>query len=222
MTDESAFDSDQAGESLGFGRRQFLVAAGVTGAGIAAATYFGGGLAGAAAPFTAPAAKSKPSTANDLKTAAFAVGLELLAVGTYKAALDAANANKLGPVPPAGANYVQTAMEQHQAQADKWNSVLTGAGKKPVTAPNAKLKKSVDQEFAKVTDFGGAAKLALSLEETAAATYLKAIPTLKSKDAIGLAGSIQIIDMQHAAILLFVLGEYPVPDVFAKTAKAAI
>ena len=27
--------------------------------------------------------------------------------------------------------------------------------------------------------------------------------------------------MQHAAILNFVLGEYPVPDTFAKTDKAA-
>ena len=30
-----------------------------------------------------------------------------------------------------------------------------------------------------------------------------------------LAGSIQIIDAQHVAILNYVLGEYPVPDVFA-------
>ena len=67
----------------------------------------------------------------------------------------------------------------------------------------------------------GAATLALMLEEIAAATYLSAQSVLTNKDAIMLAGSIQIIDAQHAAILHYVLGEYPVPDVFAKVDKAA-
>jgi hypothetical protein len=90
-----------------------------------------------------------------------------------------------------------------------------------VTAPDAGLKPTVDSAFAKVTDFAGAARLALLLEETAAATYLKAIPTIDSPDAAKLAASIQAVDAKHAAVLHFVLGEYPVPDVFAKTALAA-
>jgi len=36
-----------------------------------------------------------------------------------------------------------------------------------------------------------------------------------------LAGSIQIVDANHAAILLYGLGKYPVPDVFAKLDLAA-
>ena len=79
----------------------------------------------------------------------------------------------------------------------------------------------MDAAFAKVTDVAGAATLALMLEEIAAATYLSAQSVLTNKDAIMLAGSIQIIDAQHAAILHYVLGEYPVPDVFAKVDKAA-
>ena len=59
------------------------------------------------------------------------------------------------------------------------------------------------------------------LEQIASATYLNAQNVLTDKDAIMLAGSIQIIDAQHASILLYVLGEYPVPDVFAKTDLAA-
>jgi hypothetical protein len=90
-----------------------------------------------------------------------------------------------------------------------------------VTEPNATLKPTVDAEFAKVTDVTGAAKLALMLEQIASATYLNAQNVLTDKDAIMLAGSIQIIDAQHASILLYVLGEYPVPDVFAKTEMAA-
>ena len=145
----------------------------------------------------------------------------MLAVGTYAAALDAAGAGKLGDVPAAVAEFVTTAKAHHQAHLDAWNAVLTKGGGTAVTEPNAKLKPAVDAAFAKVTDVTGAAKLALLLEETAAATYLSASPLLKDKDAVQLAGSIQVIDAQHAAILHFVLGDYPVPDVFAKVDKAA-
>jgi hypothetical protein len=178
-----------------------------------------------ATPTTAGAgATTTPDTTGgsvDVKVANLAAGLEVLAVGTYKAALDAATAGKLGAVPPAVAEFVTTAMKQHQMQLDAWNKVITGAGGTAVTAPNATLKPTVDGEFAKVTDITGAAKLALQLEEIAAATYNHAQSVLTDKDAIKLAGSIQIVDAQHAAILHFVLGEYPVQDVFAKVDLAA-
>ncbi len=202
----------------GLGRRQFLVAGGVAAAAVAAFSTVRGLPAGAALP---AAAKAKAKAGDDLATAEFAAGLEVLAVGTYKAALDAALGGKLGPVPAAGATFVQTALNQHQQQLDRWNQVLTSGGRSAVSTPNAKLKTTVDQRFAGVKDFVGAAQLARDLERIAAATYLKAIPTLQSAAAIGLAGSIQVIDMQHVAILNFVLGEYPVPDVFAKTDGAA-
>lgn len=158
----------------------------------------------------------------DIAAAQAAAGLEVLAVGTYKAALDAATAGKLGPVPPAVGEFVTVAMAQHQAALDAWNSVLTSAGEAEVTEPNATLKPVVDGKFAKVKDIAGAATLALELETIAAHTYLKALPALESKDAIKLAGSIQVVDQQHQAILLFALGQYPVPEVFQKTDQAAI
>jgi rubrerythrin len=142
-------------------------------------------------------------------------------VGTYKAALDAAGAGSLGDVPPAVGEFVTVAMAQHLAQLDAWNKVLTGASSAAVTEPDATLKPTVDAEFAKVKDVAGAATLALKLEQIASATYLNAQNVLTDKDAIQLAGSIQIIDAQHAAILLYVLGQYPVPDVFAKVDMAA-
>lgn len=170
---------------------------------------------------TAPADTTAPDASVDLKVAGLAAGLEALAVGTYKAALDAAGAGSLGDVPPAVGEFVTVAMAQHQAQLDAWNKVLTGAGSDAVTEPDATLKPTVDAAFAKVTDVAGAAKLALMLEQIASATYLNAQNVLTDKDAIKLAGSIQIIDAQHAAILLYVLGQYPVPDVFAKVDMAA-
>lgn len=156
----------------------------------------------------------------DLTVANLAAGLEVLAVGTYQAALDAATAGSLGTVPPAVGEFVGTALAHHQAHLDAWNQVITGAGQPEVTEPNATLKPTVDEQFAAVTDVAGAAKLALMLEEIAAATYLSAQNVLTDPDAIMLAGSIQIIDAQHAAVLHFVLGEYPVPDTFAQTELA--
>ncbi|MDP9071387.1 MAG: ferritin-like domain-containing protein, partial [Actinomycetota bacterium] len=157
----------------------------------------------------------------DADVAAFAAGLEVLAVNTYKGALDAATAGKLGAVPPAGAEFVKTAMAQHQEYLDALNALLASAGRPKVSQPNAQLKSVVDTKFAQVKDFAGAAQLARELEQIAAATYLSVIPTLQSKDAIKLAGQANINDMQHIAILNYVLGEYPVPDTFAKTDKAA-
>lgn len=195
--------------------------------GASASSTPGSSTASTTAGTTSPAAGSTtagtgtPGGDVDLKIAALAASLEVLAVGTYTAALAAAKANKLGAVPPAVAEFVTTAMGQHQKQLDKWNEVLTGGGSTAVTEPNATLKPVVDAAFAKVTDVVGAANLALMLEQIAAATYLSAQNLLTDKDAIQLAGSIQIIDAQHVAVLLFVLGQYPVPDVFAKTDMAA-
>ncbi|HVA23455.1 MAG TPA: ferritin-like domain-containing protein [Chloroflexota bacterium] len=188
-------------------RRTFLVATSAAGAGVALASTVGISFAA-------------PSASGDLATAMVAASLEVLAVGTYKAALAAAGAGKLGAVPPAVATFVQTAMSQHQFALDKWNGVITGAGSPAVSAPPSDLNATVQQAFGQVTDVVGAAKLALLLEQTAADTYMKAIPTLLSADAITLAGNLQIIDQQHSAVLLFVLGQYPVPDVFETGLKA--
>ncbi|MFI5268784.1 MAG: ferritin-like domain-containing protein [Chloroflexota bacterium] len=122
--------------------------------------------------------------------------------------------------PPAVVTFVQTAMSQHQFALDKGNGVITGAGQPAVNAPPSDLNATVQQAFGGVSDVVGAAKLALLLEQTAADTYMKAIPNLLSADAITLAGNLQIIDQQHAAVLLFVLGQCPVPDVFQTGLKA--
>ncbi len=74
--------------------------------------------------------------------------------------------------------------------------------------------------FAEVTDVVGLARLALLLEQTAADTYFAVIPSLANAQALELAATIQPIDMQHAAILRYVLGEYPVPNTFTNADKA--
>ncbi|HEV2633506.1 MAG TPA: ferritin-like domain-containing protein, partial [Actinocrinis sp.] len=59
------------------------------------------------------------------------------------------------------------------------------------------------------------------LENQAAQTYLFAAGNVTSAGGIATAASIAPVEAMHAAILQFVLGEYPVPDTFLGTGKAA-
>ncbi|MEJ7845309.1 MAG: ferritin-like domain-containing protein [Acidimicrobiales bacterium] len=157
------------------------------------------------------------ASGGDAEIAAFAASLELLAVNTYTAAGEAAAAGDLGEVPPAVGEFVTAALGQHQEALDMWNGVV---GTEATETP-ADLQAVVDEMFGAVTDVTGAAELALELEQIAAQTYLSVIPVLEDPAAVDLAASIMPIAQQHAAILLFVLGQYPVPDVFLPTDKAA-
>jgi hypothetical protein len=203
-------------------RRAFLLGGGALLGGVAlVGSGMGGGLAAATTRGgRMPAAASAQKLSGDLAVVALAASLENLAVGTYQAGIDAATKGKLGDVPPAVVTFAQTAQQQHRDHAAAWNAVLTGAGKKAVAGVDTTVKKSVDQAFAKVTDVPGLAKLALDLEDVAAATYIAAIDVVKNPAGIKTAATIQPVELQHAAILHFVLGEYPVPDAFAKSTGA--
>jgi hypothetical protein len=202
-------------------RRGFLMGAGVALGGLALAAC------GSSSKSSTPAASSStPSSApatgggkltGDLAVVALAASLENLAVQTYGAGISAATAGKLGAVPPAVVTFAQTVMKQHQDHADAWNAVLAGAGKSPVTGVDTTVKDAVvTPTFATVTDAGGLAKLALTLENAAAATYLEAISVVEAPAGIKTAATIEPVELQHATILNFVLGNYPVPDAFTK------
>ena len=201
-------------------RRLFLLGGGALLGGAALVGSGATGLASAAARTGSSgvfsAAMGGQNLTGDLAVVGLAAALENLAVATYQAGIDAATAGKLGAVPPAVVNFATTAQSQHKDHAAAWNGVLTGAGKKPITGVDLTVKKVVDQAFASVTDVPGLAMLALDLENAASATYLAAIDAVKSKPGIQTAATIQPVELQHAATLLFVLGEYPVPNTFAK------
>ncbi|MEY2420186.1 MAG: hypothetical protein QOI95_253 [Acidimicrobiaceae bacterium] len=170
----------------------------------------GAGVAGSSAP--------SGKLTGDLAIAALAASLENLAVQTYQAGLDAATMGKLGPVPPAVATFATTVQQQHKDHAAAWNSILTGAGKPAVTGVDKTVQDAVvTPGFANVHNVVDLATFALGLEDVAAATYLNGIQNaIQDVGAIKVAGSIQPIEMQHAAILHLVLGNYPVPNTFAK------
>ena len=151
----------------------------------------------------------------DVAIAMTAASLEVLAVNTYDAALNAAGQGAIGEVPPAVAEYATTAKAHHEAHRDAWNELLTSLGEQEVTTTPPSLQSTVDEMFGQVTDVVGVANLALTLEQIAADTYFAVIPQISNEEALRLAATIQPIDMQHVAVLRYVLGQYPVPDTFA-------
>jgi uncharacterized spore protein YtfJ len=208
--------------SFAASRRGFLAGAGIALGGLVIAAC--GGSSSKDSSSTTKAAPSGSGSGSgsklsgDLAVAALATSLENLAVATYQAGIDAATAGKLGSVPPAVVTFAQTAQQQHRDHAAAWNAILAGAGKPKVMGVDSTVKTAViDPAFAKVTDVGALAKLALQLEDVAAATYLESIGVLESPGGIKTSASIQPVEMQHAAILNFVLGQYPVPMSFAST-----
>ena len=89
-----------------------------------------------------------------------------------------------------------------------------------MTETDPALTPTVNQMFSQVTDVAGLAELALTIENIAAQTYQAGISELSSSKAVAAAASIHPVEMQHAAILSFVLGKYPVPNAFNPTAMA--
>ena len=156
----------------------------------------------------------------DLQAVAMAASLENSGIATYMAGIKAATAGKLGTVPPAVVTFAETAMAQHEDHQKAWNAVLTAAGKQPVTAVDPVLQPTINAAFAKVTNVTGLAELALVVENTAGETYQNALSVIKSPAGIKTAASIQPVEFQHAAILYFVLGKYPVPNAFTGVSLA--
>lgn len=205
-------------------RRSFLFGVGGAVAGGAALLTIGATPGLAAAASTAPLNVPSPEKGlnGDLKLVAINASLENLAVYAYNAGLQAATAGKLGTVPPAIATFATTAKAQHTQHAAAWNAVLTAAHKKPVTATEPTLTPVILKAFGKVTDVAGLGALALMLEDAAAATYQADLAKFKNSQAIGAAATIQPVEMQHTAILNYVLGTYPVPAAFSATSGAVL
>ena len=203
-------------------RRGFLLGAGVALGGLALAACGSSSKSSSAGSTTTPTSGSATTTGGgaltgDLAVVALAASLENLAVQTYAGGISAATAGKLGTVPPAVVNFAQTVKSHHTQHAAAWNAVLAGANKPMVTGIDKTVNDAVvAPAFAKVTDVGGLATLALELENVAAATYLEAISVVTAPAGIKTAATIEPVELQHAAILSFILGKYPVPDTFTK------
>jgi hypothetical protein len=195
----------------------FLGAAGAVALGAAAACS-GGSPSGTPssstpAPPTTPPAPPETYT-GDLKVVALATALENLAVSAYSGALQKAGAGQLGTVPPAVATFIQTAMKQHSDHAQAWNAVLAKAGKPTINDAPLSITQDQVNMLNAATSVPDVAKLALNLENVAAQTYTFATANVTDAGGIMTAATIQPVETMHAAILNFILGQYPIPDSF--------
>jgi hypothetical protein len=201
-------------------RRGFLIGAGAVAGGALLAACSSGSSSSTTTSTAASGSSTAGKLTGDLAVAALAASLENLAVAAYGDVLTAATAGKLGTIPPAVSTFVTTVKSQHAQHAQAWNSAIVAAGHPAVTTTDPVVTPIVTKDFAKVTDLTGAAKLALMLEEIAGATYQSAVAAVKATSSIKVAASIQPVELQHAAILNFVLGQYPVPNAFSPTSTA--
>jgi hypothetical protein len=205
-------------------RRKFMVgASGLAGVGLLAACSSGSSGTPKASPSASSGAMAGgegQKLSGDLQVVAMAASLENSGIATYMAGIKAVTAGKLGKVPPAVVTFAETAMAQHEDHQKAWNAVLTSSGKQSVTAVDPVIQPTINTAFGKVTNVAGLAELALMVENIAGETYQNGLSVIKSAAGIKTAASIQPVEFQHAAILSFVLGKYPVPNSFTGVSDA--
>jgi hypothetical protein len=206
---------NQANRALG--RRGFLVGVGGVAA-IGALAACGSSTTGpkASGSSAAPTPTGSSSAAaskytGDLKVVALAAALENLAVAAYKDTLTRAAAGKLGTVPPAIATFVTTVMKQHSEHAAAWNAVLTKSNLPAITGTPLTIAAPMVAKLDAAMTVPAVAMVALGLENAAADTYTFAAANVTDAGGIMTAATIQPVETMHAAILSFVLGQYPVP-----------
>jgi hypothetical protein len=137
-----------------------------------------------------------------------------------QAALTAATAGKLGTVPPAVATFVQTAMSQHRTTPRRGTRALRRRGARDHR--RAALEPGRDPQGARRGHHvGGVAKPGPGAGESGRADVPVRRRERLERGGIATAASIAPVEAMHAAILQFVLGQYPVPDDFLGTSKAA-
>lgn len=206
------------------GRRTFLM--GIGGAVMLGGVAACGGSSTSADPATTAGGDTAPRSpttslyTGDLKIVALAAALENLAVTAYRGALTMAGAGKLGIVPPAVTAFVTTAMKQHSDHASAWNGVLSKASLPPITDAPLSITAGQVAMLNAASSVPDVARLALGLENAAADTYTFATANVSDAGGIMTAATIQPVETMHAAILSFVLGEYPVPLSFIGIDKA--
>lgn len=207
------------------GRRGFLVGGGAVLGGVALAACGSNDetSAGTSSSRTASASASPSASAGgkgDMAALATNASLENLAVFAYTSALTAAPKGMFGAkFPKAVAEFAMNASKQHTEHAAAFNAALKNAGGTAFTKPDPALAGPVTEMFGKLKDVPGLARLALTLENTAAATYTKQMGEFTNPEGVQAVATIAPVERQHAAILSFVLGEYPVPDTFVRLDK---
>lgn len=184
------------------GRRQFLKIGGATvlGGAILAACSSSGSSSRSSSSTAAVGGSSSSATGgvDDLTLARTAASLEALAVATYQTA---AGSGKV--TTPAVVKIATVYMDHHKQHLDALNGVITSAGGKAVTDPNAAVKAAlVDPVVSDPSlDEAKIVKLAFDLEGAAAQTYTFAAGALSTPQLRSTIMTIGGIEARHQAII---------------------
>lgn len=205
----SAGGSLVAGTDAGaIGRRAVILALGGIGAGLAVSACTGG---------ADPVQLASRVYEGDFRLIALAAAVENQAVNVYRAMRAALTDVRA----PAFAALADACAGHHADHAATWNAILRAGRKPAVTGVPLAGRKPVMTAARSVATVAEAAALALRLETQAAQAYVSASGALTSATGVAAAASIAPVEAMHAAILRFILGEYPAPASFAGTSDAA-
>jgi rubrerythrin len=133
-----------------------------------------------------------------------ALDLELQAVAAYKIGAGRLRGSML--------DFAKTLLEQEQEHADALAAAIEDAGGTPNRA-----KSSYD--FPTLRDQTAVLRFAVTLENTAIAAYIDALPKLSQGELRATAAGIITNEAEHLAVLLDALGMNPAPSAFV-TGKA--
>jgi hypothetical protein len=204
------FTGDHAAGAGAVDRRRFLQMSGlgVAGAAVLAACGNGGG-SGSASETTTTEGTTGASDVTILRTAS---SLEVLAADVYQKAIDS------GLVTTAA---VLDAMKLFQAQHKEHAGLFQGAtkklGGKPFEKANAVVLAQLQPAIAGLKDEPSAVKLALDLENTAAATYVASTGTFDDATLNQAVMAVGGVEGRHVAVLAKVLGQPQLAKAFWTT-----
>lgn len=182
------------------GRRRHVEGMGLGSGGAARVGVLAGGLGAVLAGLLAAPAGAKTSGGKriDISCVQTASGLELLAVGTYKAALTLPFIASGNPVV---VKFAQTTMMQHNEHRKAFQAQTKTLGGKIQKKPNAKNSAVVQQALPGLKAPLDVVMLAATLETVATNTYLNNLSLLSDSKTAALFGSIQGVECQHLATL---------------------
>ena len=127
-----------------------------------------------------------------------AASIENLAEATYTTA---SALPFMAAVPVLVKNFMAKTKDQHAQQARAFNAAVVRLGAAEQHAPDAELKKVVDARQQALRVAVDVIDLLMTVETTAAQTYLEATATLNDIEARKVVASVLGVQAQHAAVL---------------------
>lgn len=183
-------------ERFNAGRRQLLQRLGLGAGAVAGRSVLVGSFGAAVTAILAKPAAA--DTALDVQQLQTASSLEKLAISAYAAALGLDFIKNGNPVI---VKFAQTTMMQHDEHKKAFQAQTTALGGKAQDTPNPIFLKVVTAATPGLKAPLDVVKLAASLEEVAADTYLVDISMFEDTKSIEIMGSVIGVEVQHLAIL---------------------